>query len=65
MPASLGTIEAVAVVGAATVAVGYLAFSLINGDSAHAIAALAVYLGIWVYGLLRAAYTESPPGSAH
>ena len=65
MPSSLSTIEAVAVVAAGAAAVGYLAFSLINGDNAHAIAALAVYLGIWVYGLVRAAYTEAPPGSAH
>jgi hypothetical protein len=65
MSSSLATVEAIVVIGAGAAAVGYLAFSLINGDNAHAIAALAVYLGIWVYGVLRAAYTESPPGSAH
>ena len=65
MPASLATLEAIVVIGAGAAAVGFMAYSLINGDSAHAIAGLAVYLGIWVYGVLRAAYTESPPGSAH
>jgi hypothetical protein len=65
MPSSLATVEAIAVIGAGAAAVGYLAYSLINGDNAHAIAALAVYLGIWVYGIARAAYTEAPPGSAH
>jgi ABC-type multidrug transport system permease subunit len=65
MPSSLGTIEAVVLVGAGTAAVGFLAYSLINGESAHAIVGLVAYLGVWVYGLLRASYVEAPPGSPH
>lgn len=63
MSSTFGSIEAIVVVLAGAAAVAFLAFALINGENAHAIYALVAYLVVWVYGLMRAAYTEAPPSS--
>jgi hypothetical protein len=56
MPGSLTTVEGVILIGAGAATVAFLVLSLIEGNSAHAIAGLAAYLAVWVYGLVRASY---------
>jgi len=57
MSASLTSIEAIVIIGVGAAAVGYLAYSLIDGNTSHALVALVAYAAVWVYGLMRASYT--------
>jgi hypothetical protein len=57
MSASLTSIEAIVIIGAGAAAVSYLAYSLIDGNTSHALVALVAYAAVWVYGLMRASYT--------
>jgi hypothetical protein len=57
MSSSIATLEAAVVIGAGTASVAFLAFSLIEGNTPHAIAGLLAYAAVWVYGLYRAAYS--------
>ncbi len=56
----LATIEALVVIAIACAGLFFFIVGAETGVLVKALAGLAVYLGTWVYGLMRASYTGDP-----